>query len=506
MARDGGAVRRACGGLGAALSAALAACASLPRPPAAATPALALRSLIPLPESVQPGEGGFELTPDVRISVAPASDELLDVAGLLAERLRAATGYAVPVVDAAGAAGPGGIHLTTLGSDPELGEEGYGLTVTPEGAALAAPGAAGLFRGIQTIRQLLPPAIESSSVQPGPWRIAAGTIRDRPRFPWRGAMLDVARHFFGVADVERFIDLLAYYKMNRLHLHLSDDQGWRLVIAGWPQLTGVGGTTQVGGGTGAFYYSQADYVRIVEYARRRHVVVVPEIDMPGHTNAALASYPALNCDGVARPPYTGIEVGFSSLCLEREQTLSFVDDVVREIAALTPGPYFHVGGDEAKSTDAAAYAAFIDRVQSIVSGHGKTTVGWEEIAAARLHPGTIVQQWDRGVIQQAVRQGARVILSPAKRAYLDMKYDAATALGQDWAGRIEVRDAYDWEPAADVAGVSERDVLGVEAPLWTETLTTIADEASRRAPADSPSIRQPANAAITTLDSRSAVT
>jgi hexosaminidase len=288
-------------------------------------------------------------------------------------------------------------------------------------------------------------------------------------------MLDVARHFFGVEDVERFIDLISYYKMNALHLHLSDDQGWRIEIRGWPRLSAVGGSSEIGGRTGTLYYTQAQYSEIVAYAGERYVTIVPEIDMPGHTNAALASYAELNCNGVAPALYKGTEVGFSLLCLPKPRTADFVRDVVGEISALTPGPYFHMGGDEIPSMDPSAYAAFVEQTQATVNSGGKRLIAWEEVANVRLVAGTVVQQWDRGLIQKAVQQGAKVIMSPSKRAYLDMKYDGKTRLGQDWAGRISVKDAYDWDPATYAPGVTEADVLGVEAPLWTETLSTLAD-------------------------------
>ncbi len=436
------------------------------------TPDLGAKSLIPRPESVTPGHGLFELTADTRI-VADGDAEVARVADLLAERLRKATGRPLPV--GAGPAAAGAIVLRIDATAPPSGDEGYVLQVAPEGVTLTARTPAGLFHGTQTIRQLLPPVVEAETPRPGPWTMPCVSITDAPRFAWRGAMLDVARHFFSVADVERFVDLLAFYKMNRLHLHLSDDQGWRIAIAGWPKLAAVGGTTQVGGVTGAFSYSKDDYAAIVRYAAERYVTVVPEIDMPGHTNAALSAYAELNCDGVARAPYTGIEVGFSSFCLEDPKTLSFVGDVIREIAAMTPGAYVHVGGDEAKSTDPAEYVRFVEEVQTVVASHGKQTVGWEEIAGARLRPDSLVQQWDRGLARKAVTQGNKIIFSPSKRAYLDMKYDRGTALGQDWAAHIEVQDAYDWDPASYDAGVPEASVAGVEAPLWTETITSRAD-------------------------------
>jgi hexosaminidase len=433
-----------------------------------------LNHVIPLPISAEANAGAFTLSAATGIYVEPGSAELRSIGQYLADRLAPATGYRLPVLETTGPPASGHIYLSTTSEDPGLGEESYELTVSPDALALAAYQPAGLFRGLQTICQLLPAAIESPGVQPGPWEIAAGRIRDTPRFAWRGAMLDVARHFFGIDDVKRTIDLMAYYKLNRLHLHLSDDQGWRLMINSWPRLAPYGGSTQVGGGAGG-YYTQAEYSELVAYAQSRYITLVPEIDMPGHTQAALASYAELNCNEEAPPLYTGIQVGFSSLCIEKEITFRFVEDVLREIAALTPGPYLHIGGDEVHATSEAEYLQFIERVQTIVQAQGKHIVGWEEIARGHLLPTSVAQHWHSDLARQAARQGAKVIMSPASRAYLDMKYDASTPLGLNWAGYIDLERAYTWDPAAEMEGVSESDVLGVEAPLWSETLRTMQD-------------------------------
>jgi hexosaminidase len=277
-----------------------------------------------------------------------------------------------------------------------------------------------------------------------------------------------------VEDVKRYIDLISHYKMNRLHLHLSDDQGWRIEIKSWPNLTEVGASTQVGGNGGG-YYTQEQYKEIVEYARTRYVMIVPEIDTPGHTNAALASYPQLNASEEAPNLYEGTEVGFSTLTINSAVTYQFLDDVIRELAAITPGPYIHIGGDEARSTPEEEYKKFIKRFQEIVASHGKTAIGWAEIGEAELLPGTIAQLWVGAAYQEAKKQGAKIILSPANRTYLDMKYDASTPLGLDWAGLISVKHAYDWNPVRYMEQLEESDILGIEAPLWSETLITMKD-------------------------------
>jgi len=441
-------------------------------------PAAAPPRVIPAPASLttRPHES-FALTPRTRIVARDGA--ATSVAGFLAGVLRPSTGYAVPVTH--GGDDRGAITLD-LERSSGLGSEGYRLDVGRDGVRLRAATPEGLFRGVQTIRQLLPGAIESSTVQPGPWTMPGVRIADAPRFPWRGAMVDVSRHFFTVAEIERYIDEISLYKVNMLHLHLSDDQGWRIVIDSWPRLAPYGGSLEVGGTPGG-YYTKADYAEIVRYAAAHFITVVPEIDGPGHVNAALASYAELNCDGVAPPLYTGIDVGFSSLCVNNDVTYRFLDDVVREIAALTPGPYFDIGGDEAHSTTPADYQTYLARVQAIVHKYGKRMSGWADISAAPLRGDSVAQYWNpasgsdpgTGTATNAAKQGVKLVFSPASKAYLDMKYTPDTPLGLHWAGYVEVQDSYSWDPVTFVDGIRESDVLGVEAPVWSETLLNIHD-------------------------------
>jgi hexosaminidase len=443
-----------------------------------ATPAAgpSMRDVVPLPLTVSPGDGTrFKLTAGTRIF---ASGEARDVGDYLAGLLRRSTGYRLPVADAAAGEPAKGISLLLDGADPSVGDQGYQLDVTAKTVVIRAQRAAGLFAGVQTLRQLLPPAIEARAGREGPLVIAGGRIVDRPRLAYRGAMLDVARHFFGVDTVLRYIDELALYKVNHLHLHLTDDQGWRIMIDSWPRLATYGGSTQVGGGEGG-YFTKADYAAIVAYAQARYITVVPEVDMPGHVNAALASYAELNCDGKAPPLYTGTEVGFSSLCATKEITYKFIDDVLGELAALTPGPYLHVGGDEAHSTKPDDYAMMMNRVQKIVADHGKSALAWNQIVGATPQPSTVAQYWDTTrsapAVAEAAKKGTKILLSPANKAYLDMKYTKDTPLGLAWAGYVDVKDAYDWNPGAYLDDVGASSVLGVEAPLWSETIVTLRD-------------------------------
>jgi hexosaminidase len=432
--------------------------------------------VIPAPVSARSNGGaGFSLEPSTRIVTPPGAPEAVRIGGYLAGILRPPTGFELPVVSERGA---DDAVVLRLDGDAGLGAEGYRLEVSPALVLLQAHRPAGLFHGVQTLRQLLPAAVERTSVQRGPWRVPAVRVEDRPRFAWRGAALDVARHFFTVAEVKRYIDLIALYKLNTLHLHLTDDQGWRIAVDGWPRLATHGGSTQVGGGRGG-YYTKKDYASIVSYARDRYVTVVPEVDVPGHVNAALASYPELNCDGRAPDLYTGIHVGFTSLCLGKAVTYRFLDDVIGELAALTPGPYLHIGGDEADTVPEDQYVKFMERVQRMVQAHGKRAVGWQEAAKGTLLGSSVVQYWDTrsspADVRRAAADGSEVVLSPASKVYLDMKYDAHTKLGLEWAGHVEVRDAYDWDPAALLEGVDAGHVLGVEAQLWSETLGGISD-------------------------------
>jgi hexosaminidase len=434
-------------------------------------------AVTPVPASVEPtGGGGYEIDGRTDIHV---HHDAVEIGATLATLLRGATGGPVRV---AGLPGPdGGITLDLTGAPGDFGDEGYRLEVTPVGVAISAHRPAGLWYGVQTLRHLLPPAIEGSAPPPGPWRVPAVRIVDRPRFRYRGFMLDVARHFFDVDTVVRLLDLLALYKINHLHLHLTDDQGWRFDVDTWPDLARRGGASEVGGGPGG-HYTTDDYRRIVTEAARRFITVVPEVDMPGHVHAALSAYPELAGDTTLDPPagepYTGTIVGFSSLQTDLDLTYRFVGEVFERLAALTPGPYLHLGGDEAYTTGGDEYARFVNRVQRIIADLGKTPMGWYEIAAAGFDGDRVIQYWgtDRAEarVAAAVARGAQVVLSPARHTYLDMKYDQDTPIGQLWAGAVEVRDAYEWEPGSYLEDVPEEAVLGVEAALWTETTETVA--------------------------------
>lgn len=422
-------------------------------------------SAIPKPVSVQPAEGTYFITGKTTVYADKSAEDVAGVAGYLASTLG---------LQQSEERSPGNQVFLSIVTDKELGDEGYEITINDESISISANKPAGLFYGVQTLRQI---GVKSDAGM----EFAAGKIRDYPSFGWRGSMLDVARHFFGVEDVKRYIDMIAAYKMNVLHLHLSDDQGWRIEIKSWPKLTEVGGQTQVGGGGGGFY-TQEQYKDIVAYAQSRFINIIPEIDLPSHINAALASYPELWCNGVGRKPalYEGTEVGFSTLCRSTKKAedlaLKFVGDVVREISEMTPAPYMHIGGDEAKITGDENYIAFIKAFKQIVQANKKYMIGWEEVSQSDVGPGDIAQYWHSAEhAANAVKKGAKLIMSPSTRVYLDMKYDTASRIGYTWAALIEVDDAYNWKIEEMIPGVGLDNVVGVEAPLWGETLKNMED-------------------------------
>jgi hexosaminidase len=405
-----------------------------------------LDDVIPAPVSVTPAPGAdFTITAGTSVSGEPS------VAALLG----------LPLSD------HGAIRLELGGDGPD---ESYELDISAGAVLLRAPAPAGLFAGVQTLRQLL----DEDGTLPG------GRIKDHPRYAYRGVMLDVARHFFTVDEVKAYIDQVVAFKINHLHLHLSDDQGWRIEIPGWPRLTEVSGQSGTGvDGAGPGFYTRDHYTDLVTYAAERFVTIVPEIDMPGHVNAAQFAYPELTADGQPVPQRTDTEVGYSSLVADSETTYAFVEDVIREVAALTPGPFLHIGGDEAQATTPEDYRTFMTRVLPLVGKYGKRAIGWHEMATVDLPDTAVPQFWrteaaDEGTAR-AVAAGSQVIMSPADRTYLDMKYTPDFPLGLDWAGTVELDRAYDWDPADRLPGVPEHSVLGVEAALWSETLRSLAD-------------------------------
>ncbi|MFD5215504.1 family 20 glycosylhydrolase [Microbacterium sp. NPDC058345] len=438
--------------------------------------------LVPVPRSAIAEAGRMPLTGETRIlGDAAAAPHLIDG---IARR----TGIRPSSATDEPRAGDVLLRL-----DPAAGPaEGYRLRVGDVAEVIGAD-AAGLFYGTQTLLQLLRERDEG-------WGWQHVRIEDAPRFAYRGMMLDVARHFFPVDEVKTIIDRAAALKLNHLHLHLSDDQGWRLHIDSWPLLSEKSSVTSANGDAGGCY-SKDDYRAIVAHAASRHITIVPEIDLPGHTHAIGLAYreiveePVMNdhllSDAtrlghalpVAGEPYIGWGVGHFSVRIREERTWDFVRDVLTEIAELTPGPYLHIGGDESLGTSEADFAYFMERATALVTELGKSPVAWHEAGAVEgIAEGTVGQYWgltspDGAHAAQAahfVARGGRLILSPADAVYLDMKYDEAFPLGLSWAGVVDVHAASDWEPG-ELLPVPEESILGIEAPLWTETVRSLDD-------------------------------
>src|SRR5262245_10894682 len=304
-------------------------------------------SVVPAPVTidVSPADS-FLLTPRTGVYIdGSASAEVQAIGDYTANMISLVVGATARRIAADSVAPDSSIALALNAARADLGEDGYELSSTRTRVSVVAAQPAGLFHGVQTLRQLFPAAIELQGRYNKTIKLPVAHVVDVPRFTWRGGMLDVSRHFLPPADVKRFIDLYALYKLNRLHLHLSDDQGWRIQIKSWPRLAEVGGQTAIGGAP-AGYYTQEQYADLVAYAKARYITIVPEIDMPGHITAALTAYPDLGCDRIAPEPFMKVGGPPNTLCVSRDSVYTFVNDVVREIVAAAPTPYFHIGGDE----------------------------------------------------------------------------------------------------------------------------------------------------------------
>jgi hexosaminidase len=467
-------------------------------------------AIIPAPSSLIAGQGRFVLP--ATISIASASQPALSqTVADLQKQLGAATGYRVVLAKSGGAA-PIRLILNKT-SDGALGDEGYDLSVTGTGITIKANKAAGIFYGVQTLLQLLPKEIESPTAVKGiGWSVPFVTIRDYPRFAWRGLMLDVSRHFFTVREVKDFIDQMVKYKYNLLHFHLTDDQGWRIEIKSLPKLTEVGAwNVHREGRFGSFsaptpdeprnaggFYTQEEIKELVAYAKDRFVDILPEVDIPGHSLAAIASYPELSCTPGADKYrvnsgekfmnwYPG---GFSAivdntLCPANEKVYPFLDKVFTEVAALFPFGYIHVGGDECaknfwEQSDAVkqlmqkeglktmqeVQSYFEKRVEKIIESKGKKVIGWDEILEGGLAPNAAVMSW-RGIKGgiEAARQGHQVVMSPTTFVYLDYMQGDAIIEPPVYA-TLRLNTAYSFEPVPN--GVDPSLVKGGQANLWTE--------------------------------------
>jgi hexosaminidase len=462
--------------------------------------------ILPKPVKLEVDAGTFDLSSRCNILYQKNSPDAKAAAEFLAETWRKVMRFPLPV-QAASEPKRGSILLTTAGAEASLGKEGYCLEVTTQGVVIKAPQPAGLFYGVQTLRQLLPAATFGSGkvLADEPFAIPCVRVDDYPRLGWRAMHLDVSRHFFDVQFVERYIDNLALHKINVFHWHLTDDDGWRVEIKKYPKLTQVGawrgpkealppsyesGNQRYGG-----FYTQVQIRDVIRYAASRHILIVPEVDVPAHSRAAIVAYPELLCAGDPYKFKSAQEVSGNVLCPSQELTYAFLEGVFGELADLFPGPYIHAGGDERpmgpweqcdrclkrmKDEHLAdgrfLQDRFLRRLQGFLRTRGKTMVGWDELEQASvLDKDYVVMAWqsvEAGLA--AARKGYPVVMASSPFTYFDLAYNEEPAEpGQRWAGVVSVEKTYSFDPkptglSPDVASR----ILGVEGCLWSEMLVT----------------------------------
>jgi hexosaminidase len=468
-------------------------------------------TLIPAPVTQQVNPGHFTLPKTILIEAQDQQD-LSPALQELKTRLSQPTGATVTITKQASSAATIRLVINKI-NDPVIGAEGYTLSITPQAVLIKANQPAGLFYGVQSFLQLLPKEIESHSpVKQVAWQTSCLTITDYPRFSWRGLMFDVSRHFFTKDEVKAFIDEMVKYKFNLLHIHLTDDEGWRIEIKSLPRLTEVGAwSAKRVGSFGTFpdppadeprtyggFYTQDDIRGLVQYAKDRFVNILPEIDVPGHSLAAIVAYPELSCtEGVDKYKVRSGEKimdwhkgGFdalidNTLCPANEKIYPFLDKVFTELAMLFPFGYIHIGGDECAKNFWQKSSAVQDlmkkeglknmeevqsyfekRVEKIVESKGKKVIGWDEILEGGLAPNAAVMSW-RGIAGgiQAAKQGHQVVMSPTTFFYLDyMQGDAATE--PPVYATLRLNKTYSFEPVPD--SVDPKLIIGGQANLWTE--------------------------------------
>jgi hexosaminidase len=464
-------------------------------------------NLIPVPMKIENWAGTFTVVPETKIMYAAANDELKSLALYLAELMQPSTGFDIEVIQKDGVKRSKQNITLLLDDEFLLNDEGYSLSVDSKSVLITAGTPAGLFYGIQTLRQLLPVNIEmKEEVENVDWVLPCVEIRDEPRFPYRGLHLDVGRHFFPVSFIKKYIDLMALHKMNYFHWHLTEDQGWRIEIKKYPKLTEVAAfrnETLIGharekpekydGERYGGFYTQEEIKEIVEYARKQHITIIPEIEMPGHSQAVLAAYPELGCTG---GPYEVVKkwgVMKEVFCAGNDNTFEFLESVLLEVMELFPGEYIHIGGDECpkdrweecekcqarmKEEELAdeheLQSYFIKRIEEFLLQHDRKLIGWDEILEGGLAPEATVMSWrgTKGGIA-AAKEHHDVIMTPTSHCYLDYyqgdKETEPLAIG----GFLPLNTVYSYEPVPEELTGHEVDhILGTQGNVWTEYMKT----------------------------------
>ncbi len=470
-------------------------------------------ALIPKPVEMHVGYGTFSLSNELPYSIPPQNAEIAWMADGFAKQLNNALGLQATAVNADEAK----LHYKLISPrDAKIGDEGYHLNVDEKGIEVSANTAAGLFYGLQTLKQLFPPEIEGTNgACAGEISLPYVQVTDFPRFQWRGLMLDVTRHWFDMNQVKAFIDNMVKYKYNRLHMHLSDDEGWRIEIKSLPKLTEVGAfraprtglwaewskTTPDEPKTYGGFFTQEQMKELIAYAKQRHIEIMPEIDVPGHSSAFVAAYPEISCtpgnyrvgDGSKFVDW-GVPGGFrmhydNTVCPAKEVAYEYLDKIFTEIAEIFPFEYIHVGGDEAyhgfwekssevknlmrreglKNTD-EVQAYFMKRVSKIVGSKGKKMMGWDEILMGGAPANAAVMSWrgESGGIE-AAKQGLPVVMSPNNHAYVDLYQGDPIAEPKTYS-MVRLNASYKFDPVPK--GVDSSLILGGQANLWSERLNT----------------------------------
>ena len=457
-------------------------------------------SVIPMPNDVTLAEGSFNVA-----GALVSCDENLDEASA-----KAVQGFVNTLETVTGKPCKSGKNGTIhFGVNPNMGAEEYFLQVKPDGVNVEASAFGGFFYAIQTLKQMLPAEVYGGKKAKAAWLLPCVTILDAPRFDYRGIHLDACRHFWSIEETKRYIDIAAAYKINRLHWHLTEDQGWRIEIKKYPRLTEVGAwrngtcigkdfSSNDGIRYGGFY-TQDEMREIVAYAAERNIVVIPEVDLPGHMVAALAAYPELGCTGGPYEVWTRWGVADDVLCVGKEETFTFLEDVLTEVMDIFPSEYIHIGGDECpkdrwkecplcqariKELGLKAHGDFsaeqelqcyvTARIQQFLNDHGRKIIGWDEILEGDLAPGATIMSWrgTRGGIE-AAKQGFDVVMSPNSHMYID-HYQSQERDKEPLCigGYTSVEKTYSYEPYAGMAPGTEEHILGVQANLWTEYIAT----------------------------------
>ena len=459
-------------------------------------------SLVPRPVRLNLDVGEFTFRADTQLVCDESSRP---IAEYLADRLRPATGWALARVDAEEDTNT---VVFRLEDDDALGPEGYRLRVSEESVRLIAPRPAGLFYGVQTLLQLMPVDVFGTNCRSDVrWTVPALTVEDYPRFGWRGLMLDSCRHFLPVETVKTFIDLMALHKLNVLHWHLTEDQGWRIEIKKYPRLTQVGsiraesprkGQRNQGDGTpyGPYFYTQDDIRHVVAYAASRSITVVPEIELPGHSRAALAAYPDLGCTGEPYEVRTAWGVEPDIYCAGKDEVFRFLEDVLSEVISLFPSPILHICGDEAPKARWEAcercqarieaeglqdehelQSYFTTRIETYLNTQGRRLIGWDEILEGGLAPNASVMSWrGEGGGIAAAQAGHDVVMSPTSHCYFDYAQSRNPGEPESIGGFIPLSRVYAYNPVPEVLSVAEsQHILGVQGNLWSEYLFEPAD-------------------------------